>query len=255
MFNASKVKSDLVQWIKDFFNCPGHKGSKAVIGISGGADSNITAALCKEALGAKNVFGVLMPNGVQNDIEDAHSLVRHLGITYCELNIEPIVTAFYKVLEDGGFTLNDMVTTNTPARIRSALLFAICAMERGRFCNNGNASEVAIGWRTKGGDTVGDFAPLKNLVKSEVIAVGHETELLARHVDKTPEDGLSGKSDEENFGFTYEELDRFIRTGYINDPATKNRITQMMIRGAHKEVPIKSFPYSPTDTLKKEEHK
>ena len=242
MFNSEKVKNSVVEWIRDFFGKPEHKGSKAVIGISGGIDSSLNAALCVEAIGSSNVIGVLMPNGDQHDIDDAYNVAAHLDIPHYEINIEPIMVAFYKALEDAGLTPNDLVYSNAPSRMRSAVLYAVCAIENGRFCNNGNLSEIFLGWRTKGGDTVGDFAPIKNLTKSEVLAVAKETELLARHIDKIPEDGLSGKTDEENFGFSYKLVDSLIRNGSIDDKILEEKMLRMNSSGKHKEDPIPSAP-------------
>jgi NAD+ synthase len=238
-----KVKNSIVEWIKEFFNKPENKGSKAVIGISGGLDSSLTTALCKEAIGSSNVIGVLLPNGEQYDIDDAYSLASHLDIPHYEINIKPVLDAFYKALEEAGLKPNDPVYSNTPPRIRAAFIYAICAIENGRFCNNGNLSEAYIGWRTKGGaDTVGDFAPIKNLTKTEVVEVAKETELLPYHINKIPEDGLTGKSDEENFGFSYEQVDKYIRTGSIEDKVIEEKIKRMHKIGKHKEDPIPSAP-------------
>jgi len=242
MFEPEKTKNSIVKWIKDFFKKPEHKGSKAVIGISGGLDSSLNAALCVDAIGASNVIGVLLPDGEQHDIDDAYNIVGHLDISHYEINIKPVMDAFYEALEDSGLTPNKLVYSNAPARIRTAFLYAVCAIEKGRFCNNANLSEVFLGWRTKGADTVGDFAPIKNLTKSESIKVAKETELLKRHIDKIPEDGLSGKSDEQNFGFSYELVDTLIRTGSIDDKKLMKKIQQMNAAGKHKEDPIPSAP-------------
>jgi len=239
-----KLKNSIVEWIKWYFDNHG-KGCKAVIGISGGKDSNIDAALCKEAIGADNVCGVLMPNGVQNDIDDARGVAELLGIPHYEINIEPIMLAFYKALEDSGFVPNDIVYNNSPARIRTAVLYAVSGIVRGRVCNNGNLSEVFLGWRTKGGDTVGDFAPLKNLVVRECVGVGHETELPVNYVEKVPEDGMTGKTDEDNFGFAYADVDTLIRDGGIDNAALMQKILTMRDYGMHKEELILSFPYNP----------
>ena len=243
MHNPSNTKSSIVEWIKDFFNKPEHKGSKAVIGISGGLDSSLNAALCVDAIGASNVIGVLLPDGEQHDIDDAYSIIGHLDIPHYEINMKPVMDAFYKALEDAGLSPNELVYKNAPARMRSAFLYAVCAIENGRFCNNANLSEVFLGWRTKGADTVGDFAPIKNLVKSEVVEVAKETELLPRHINKIPEDGLSGKSDEENFGFSYGLVDELIRTGSIEDKALMEKMLRMNAAGKHKEEPMPCAPY------------
>ena len=240
MFDPVEVKNSIVKWIKDYFKKPENKSSKAIIGISGGLDSSLNAVLCKEAIGAVNVIGVLLPNGEQHDIDDAYSVAAHLDITHYEINMKPVIDAFYKALDDAGLTPNEMVYRNTPARMRTAFLYAVCAIENGRFCNNGNLSEVFLGWRTKGADTVGDFAPIKNLTKTEIIAVAKETELLSKHINKIPEDGLSGRSDEENFGFSYELVDKLIRAGSIDDKALMEKMLKMNAAGKHKEEPIPS---------------
>ena len=243
MFDSKNTKSAIVKWIKDFFKKPEHKGSKAVIGISGGIDSSLNAALCVEAIGASNVIGVLLPNGEQHDIDDAYSVAEHLDIPHYEINMKPIMDAFYKSLEDAGLTPNKLVYSNAPARMRSALLYAVCAIEGGRFCNNANLSEVFLGWRTKGADTVGDFAPIKNFTKSESIEIAKETDLLERHINKIPEDGLSGKSDEENFGFSYKLVDELIRSGSIDDKVLMEKMLKMNETGKHKEEPIPCASY------------
>ena len=243
MFDPKIAKDSIVQWIKDYFNKPEHVGSKAVIGISGGIDSSLNAALCVEALGAENVVGVLLPNGNQYDIDDAYALVDHLGIKHYEINIKPTLDVFYKSLEEAGLSSNEVVYRNSPARMRTNFLYAVCAKINGRLCNNGNLSEVYLGWRTKGADTVGDFAPIKNYTKSEVISIAKETNLLPRFINKIPEDGLSGKSDEENFGFTYELVDKFIRSGSIDDDVLMEKMLRMNAFGKHKEEPIPSAPY------------
>jgi NAD+ synthase len=192
---------------------------------------------------------VLLPNGEQHDIDDAHSVAAHLDIPHYEINMKPVMDAFYKALEDAGLTPNEPVYRNSPARMRSAFLYAVCAIENGRFCNNGNLSEIFLGWRTKGADTVGDFAPIKNLVKGEALAVAKETGLLPRHVDKAPEDGLSGRSDEENFGFTYKLLDELIRNGCIDDKALMKKMLKMNAAGKHKEEPMPAPTPAPTPCL------
>ena len=264
MFNASKVKSDIVQWIRGYFNKPENYGAKAVIGASGGVDSNVDMALCKEALGAENVIVAFMPNGVQHDKDDAYHVVEHLGIpkeNQYEINIKPVMDAFYKALEDAGLTANQLVYSNAPARMRSAVLFAITAIVRGRFVNNGNKTEEFLGWRTKGGDTVGDVAPIKELVKREVLAVGRETELLPRHVDKVPEDGLSGTSDEANFarmlgidemptGELYDLIDDFIRDKAHPDAALVEKLLKLNAYGKHKEEAMPTYELETAKTYK-----
>jgi NAD+ synthase len=222
MFNAEKVKNQCVEWIKDFFDKNG-KDCNAVVGISGGKDSSVAAALCVEALGRDRVIGVLMPQGVQHDIDMAYLLVNHLGIKHYEINIkdavEGILKNFPKQIDATPQTLQ-----NIPPRIRMSTLYAVSQSVNGRVCNTCNLSEDWVGYSTRYGDSVGDFSPMSNLTVTEVKEIGRILGLPKELVEKTPIDGLCGKTDEENLGFTYAELDIYIRTGKIEDTAKKELI-------------------------------
>ncbi|MBE7018885.1 MAG: NAD(+) synthase [Ruminococcaceae bacterium] len=222
MFDAKKVKNDCVKWIQNFFEANG-KDCNAVVGISGGKDSSIAAALCVEALGKDKVVGVLMPQGEQHDIDKAYELVNHLGIRHYEINIKDAVDGilenFPKDLEPTSQTVQ-----NIPPRIRMSTLYAVSQSVNGRVCNTCNLSEDWVGYSTRYGDSVGDFSPLSNLTVTEVKQIGYELNLPKDLVDKIPIDGLCGKTDEENLGFTYAELDIYIRTGKIEDQAKKELI-------------------------------
>ena len=222
MFNAEKVKNECVQWIRDFFENNG-KDCKAVVGISGGKDSSIASALCVEALGKDRVIGVLMPQGEQHDIDKAYQLVNHLGIKYYVVNIkdavEGIINQFPKDLTPTPQTLQ-----NIPPRIRMSTLYAISQSVNGRVCNTCNLSEDWVGYSTRYGDSVGDFSPMSFLTVTEVKEIGHLLGVPKELVEKTPIDGLCGKTDEENLGFTYAELDVYIRTGVIEDKEKKEII-------------------------------
>ena len=215
MFDALKMKNECVVWIRNFFEENG-KGCNAVIGISGGKDSSIAAALCVEALGKDRVIGVLMPKGEQHDIDKAYLLVNHLGIKHYEINIkdvvEGVINSFPKDLE-----LSNMTIVNLPPRIRMSTLYAVSQSCNGRVCNTCNLSEDWVGYSTRYGDAAGDFSPMSNLTVTEVKEIGHLLGLPAELVEKVPIDGLCGKTDEENLGFTYAELDVYIRTGVIED--------------------------------------
>ena len=219
MFDAIKVKNECVEWIKNFFEENG-KGCNAVVGISGGKDSSIAAALCVEALGKDRVIGVLMPQGEQHDIDKAYMLVNHLGIKHYEINvknaIDSIVASFPEELE-----LSVQSKTNLPPRIRMATLYAVSQSVNGRVVNTCNLSEDWVGYSTRYGDAAGDFSPMSHLTVTEVKEIGHLLGLPAELVEKVPIDGLCGKTDEENLGFTYAELDVYIRTGKIEDEAKK----------------------------------
>lgn len=220
MFDAVKVKNDCVKWIRDFFEENG-KGCNAVIGISGGKDSSVAAALCVEALGKDKVIGVLMPCGVQHDIDMAKLLVDHLKIRHFEVNIKD---AFEGLKASFPFELSEQSRVNLPPRIRMATVYAVAQSFNGRVVNTCNLSEDWVGYSTRYGDAAGDFSPMANLTVREVKEIGRVLGLPDVLVDKVPIDGLCGKTDEENLGFTYEELDRYIREGVIDDLEKKELI-------------------------------
>ena len=253
MFDAVKVKNDCVQWIRDWFEENG-KDCNAVIGISGGKDSSITAALCCEALGRDRVIGVLMPNGEQSDISDAIELCEFLGIKYTQVNIQ---NAYYGILnkmcdlfipKDGSYIkdyhiISDQAIFNLPPRLRMATLYAVSQSLNGRVACTDNLSEAYIGYSTRWGDSVGDFSPLVNLTSNEVVAIGEVCNLPSYLIYKTPADGLCGKTDEDNFGFTYEVLNKYIRTGVCEDETIKAKIDEKHQKNLFKLQPIPSFHY------------
>ena len=215
MFDAKRVKDDCVAWIRDFFEKNG-KGCNAVLGISGGKDSSVAAALCVEALGRERVIGVLMPNGVQGDIDCAYALVHHLGIRHYEVNIKAGFDGILAAMPSD-LPLSEQARNNLSPRLRMATVYAVSQCCNGRVVNTCNLSEDFVGYSTRYGDSVGDFSPLSRLTVAEVKQIGYVLGLPRELVDKTPIDGLCGKTDEDNLGFTYAELDRYIRTGEIDD--------------------------------------
>ncbi len=225
MFDAVKIKNECVEWIREFFEQNG-KGCNAVIGISGGKDSSVAAALCVEALGKDRVIGVLMPNGEQHDIDMALLLVNHLGIRHYIINvkdaIDGLMSAMPKELE-----ISAQSKTNLPPRIRMSTLYAVSQSVNGRVVNTCNLSEDWVGYSTRYGDAAGDFSPMANLLVREVKEIGRVLGLPDVLVDKVPIDGLCGKTDEDNLGFTYETLDKYIRDGIEPDAATKERIDRL----------------------------
>ncbi|MBP5618607.1 MAG: NAD(+) synthase [Clostridia bacterium] len=223
MFDVPKVTEACVAWIRDFFEENG-KGCNAVVGISGGKDSSVVAALCVAALGKERVIGVLMPNGVQHDIDMAQLLVRHLGIRHVVVNIKDAVDG---LIGSVPFELSEQSRVNLPPRIRMAALYAVSQSNNGRVANTCNLSEDWVGYATRYGDGAGDFSPISRLTVQEVKAIGRHLGLPDVLVDKVPIDGLCGKTDEDNLGFTYAVLDRYIREGVIDDPATKERIDRL----------------------------
>lgn len=222
MFDAERIKNECVEWIKDFFEKNG-KDCNAIVGISGGKDSSVTAALCVEALGRERVIGVLMPCGEQADIDASYMLVNHLGIKYHVVNIEEAVSGVLNSLPKD-MEILPQTRVNLPARIRMATLYAISQSSNGRVANTCNLSEDWVGYSTRYGDAAGDFSPLSHITVTEVKEIGRLLGLPDALVDKTPTDGLSGKTDEDNLGFTYAELDRYIRTGEIDDAEKKKLI-------------------------------
>lgn len=223
MFDAVKVKDECVAWIRKFFEQNG-KGCNAVVGISGGKDSSIVAALCVEALGKDRVIGVLMPCGVQHDIDMAQLLVDHLGIKHYIVNIQAAVEGLKQAIP---CALSAQSLTNLPPRIRMSTLYAVSQSHNGRVANTCNLSEDWVGYSTRYGDAAGDFSPCSHLTVQEMKQIGRVLGLPDVLVDKTPIDGLCGKTDEENLGFTYAELDRYIRTGILEDEEKKARIDRL----------------------------
>lgn len=241
MFDAVKVKDACVQWIRDWFEQNG-PGCNAVLGISGGKDSSICAALCVEALGKDRVIGVTMPNGVQPDIDDSIKLINHLGIKRYNINIGGAFQALMTEVEQKlGAAASEQTRINMPPRLRMTALYAVSQSNNGRVVNTCNLSEDWVGYSTRYGDAAGDFSPLGGLTVAEVLAVGSVLGLPEDLVHKTPSDGLCGKSDEDNLGFTYAVLDRYIRTGICEDPAVKALIDRKHVTNLFKLRPIPHF--------------
>ena len=230
--NPRQTADDLAEWIRRYFEENGPKCS-AVVGLSGGKDSTVTAALCVKALGAGRVVGVLMPDGVQADIEDAREIARVLGIRTVEVNIHAAVEGLRGALEaspgllelSGTDGLTRDAAINMPARIRMTTLYAVGQMlpQGGRVANTCNLSEDWVGYCTIYGDSAGAFSPLGMYTTEEVIALGAELGLPERFLIKPPSDGLTGKTDEDNLGFTYHAVNEYVRRGVV-DPAIKEQI-------------------------------
>ena len=237
-FDAEKTKEGLVKWIREFFAANG-PDCKAVLGISGGKDSSTCAALCVEALGKDRVVGVLMPNGQQSDIDMARLCVDHLGIANITVNIKDAFDGIIGAINAGekhglDMEVQPMTTLNLPPRLRMAAVYAVSQSLNGRVVNTCNLSEDWVGYSTRYGDAAGDFGPLSKLTVQEVKAVGRTLGLPEALVEKAPSDGLSGKTDEDNLGFTYAVMDRYIREGVIDDPAVKKNIDDRHRRNKFK---------------------
>lgn len=242
-FKVEEVTNQIIEWIKDWFDINGND-CNAIVGISGGIDSSTVAALCVKALGKDRVKGVLMPNGEQNDIEYSHKLVNELGIESLYVNIEyACEDILNRVLDTRALELSSQTQINLPARIRMSVLYAISQSMNGRVANTCNLSEDWVGYSTRYGDAAGDFSPLANITKTEVKEIAEFLGLSDELVNKVPTDGLCGKTDEENLGFTYAILDKYIRTGICDDSKTKKVIDYLHNKNKFKLELMQSFQY------------
>ena len=241
-FNAKKAKDDIVSWIKDWFDKNG-SDCVAVVGISGGKDSSVVAALCVEALGKDRVYGVLMPKGEQHDIDVALALVNHLDINHTIINIKSAYDAIVNEINNN-IDLTKQAIINLPPRLRMSTLYAVSQSLNGRVANTCNLSEDWVGYSTRYGDSVGDFSPLSSFTVTEVKEIGRILGLPSIFVDKVPIDGLSGKTDEDNLGFTYDVLDKYIRTGICDDEETKKKIDTLHARNKFKLELMPIFSYN-----------
>lgn len=225
-FQAKKTKDALIRWIRAWFEKNG-KDCNAVIGISGGKDSSVCAALCVEALGKDRVIGVLMPNGTQSDISDSHQLVDHLGIRNVTINIADAVDAIHTQLKLADIEGSRQTEINLPPRIRMSVLYAVSQSMNGRVINTCNLSEDWVGYSTRYGDSAGDVSLLGKLTVREVKALGWELGLPENLIEKMPSDGLCGSTDEQKLGFSYAMLDRYIREGVCEDTVVKDKIDRL----------------------------
>lgn len=240
-FDAMKVKNKCVEWIRGWFDKNGN-GCNAIIGISGGVDSSVVAALCVEALGKDRVKGLLMPCGEQEDITYSYFLCGQLGIHFDVMNIFDATNSIYNQFSKN-VPISQQTKINLPARLRMSTLYAYAQSTNGRVANTCNLSEDWVGYSTRYGDSVGDFSPLASLTKTEVKLIGKELGLDESLIEKIPIDGLCGKTDEDNLGFSYDVLDRYIRTSEIADEDTKKKIDTMHEKNLFKLQLMPSFEY------------
>ncbi len=234
-FNAEKTAAEVIEWVKEYFEKNASPTTKAVIGISGGKDSSVAAAICVKALGKDRVIGVLMPQGEQADIAFSKLLVKTLDIQSYTINIGDTMDAFMNELGKN-IEVSNQAKVNTPARIRMTTLYAVAACVGGRVVNTCNLSEDWVGYSTKFGDAAGDFSPLSDLTVTEILQIGDYIGLPKELVHKVPIDGLCGKTDEENLGFTYAMLDTYIRgeDDLSHVPDIKEKIDRLHAANLHK---------------------
>lgn len=232
------IKEQIVKFIKNYVEGAHSKG--VVIGMSGGKDSFVVAKLCTLAIGSDNVFGIIMPNGDQKDLSDAIAECELLKIRYKVANIKNLYDETIRLTKDA-LALNELssvTTLNIAPRLRMNLLYAVAGTLGYLVANTSNLSERMVGYSTKWGDGVGDFAPILSLTKTEVCELGIELGLPDELVNKKPADGLTGKTDEDVMGFSYTELDEYIRNGVKAENFDK--IARMNRISAHKRNPIET---------------
>ncbi len=210
--------------------------TKVVIGISGGKDSSVVAAICAKAIGPENVIGVMMPNGEQKDIADSQSLIAHLGIKSTTVNIGNAFNDLCNAI-NLSVELSYDTKTNLPARLRMSTLYAVAQTVGGFVANTCNLSEDTVGYATLYGDNAGSFAAISKLTTEEVMEIGDDLGLPFELVHKVPIDGLQPKTDEDKLGFTYHEVNELIRKGIkgphfekIMDMYRKNKFKLDIVR-------------------------
>ena len=242
-FNAKHAAEQCINWIREWFEENG-KDCNAVLGISGGKDSSVVAALCCKALGNDRVIGVLMPKGEQFDINYSIDLCNELGIKYYTINIEEAVNGVYNAI-GSSFEISNQSKVNLPPRIRMSVVYLVAQSFNGRVANTCNLSEDWVGYSTRYGDSVGDFSPLSCFTVQEVKAIGREIGLSEKFIEKTPIDGLCGKTDEDNLGFSYLTLDKYIREGIEPEKEIKEKIDRLHKNNQFKLKFMPCFKYEP----------
>lgn len=240
-FDAEHAAESCVQWIRDFFEENG-RGCNAVLGISGGKDSSVVAALCVKALGSDRVIGVLMPKGEQSDISYSYGICEFLGIKHYVINIKDAFDGLADQIEKA-FPLTDQALINLAPRIRMSAVYAVSQCNNGRVANTCNLSEDWVGYSTRYGDSVGDFAPISSFTVEEIKKLGEYLGIPEKYYNKVPSDGLCGKTDEDNLGFTYQCLDDYIRRGIEPDPAIKEKIDRLHKQNLFKLSYMPVFEY------------
>jgi len=254
MFDAKEEAKNIINWIQNYFKENGSNETKTIIGISGGVDSLICTQLCIDALGKDRVIGILIPDSsnsnYQKDYEDGMNICKLLDIEYYSIDINRTKNSLYLQFTNQqkiSTPLNSVVKYNTPARLRMTALYMIGAQLGGRVVNTCNLSETYVGYDTKWGDNAGDFAPIASFTKTEIKQIGLALDLPKHLINRTPDDGMCGQSDEDRFGFTYEQLDKYIRNNKDVNVDVFNKIDKMHKAALHKinSIHIPHYTYNP----------
>lgn len=237
-----ELRRDIVEWVRQTVG-----DSNIIIGISGGKDSTICAMIAKLAVGTDRVYGVKMPCGIQKDISDSDKVCDLLRITNYTINIGKTYAELSgEIMSQVEKVINPVYSSNTPARLRMTTLYGVGAIIGNcRVCNTCNKSEDYVGYSTKFGDSAGDFSPLADLTVQEVLELGEECarelgiyDEMKDLIFKTPNDGMCGKSDEDNLGFTYAVLDKYLLTGECEALCIREKIEKMHAANLHKITPM-----------------
>ena len=240
-FDPDQARERLVRKIREYVN--GFGMSRVVLGISGGKDSTIAAGLCARALGPGNVYGIMIPDGIQKDIADSMRVCKSLGIHSRIVNINEVHNALLKAVDAGSngeiddfpVAFSEESNVNVGPRLRMTTLRYVGQAIGAFLCGTGNLSEATVGYCTKDGDTSCDFNPLGTLTSVEVVQMGLTMEELPRDlVEKTPDDGLSGVSDEVKLGLTYRQIHDYLRLGTSGDSEVDEKIARKEKNNMHK---------------------
>lgn len=241
-FDPYAVRDELVENIREYARMEGF--AKVVLGISGGKDSTVTAALCARALGSENVYGIMIPDGIQKDIKDSELVCKSLGIRSTTVNIQEVHQTITNMLYFANkfFTngweipVSKEADINVAPRLRMTVLRYIAQSLGARLAGTGNLSEITVGYCTKDGDTSCDFSVLGGLTSVEVVQVGLTMDEIPKDlVIKTPTDGLSGMSDEEKLGISYEDIHHFIRSDAAIRQDVVEKIINKFVANMHKQ--------------------
>lgn len=241
--DARHVTGQLVDWIRTRVLAANSKGT--VLGLSGGIDSAVVAALCRRAF-EDSTLGVMMPcHSMPQDEEDARLVAAALGLETARVDLTGTYDVLMSAIEQAtGNQLMRLAQANTKARLRMTTLYGIAATRSALVVGTGNRSELTIGYFTKHGDSGVDMLPIGGLVKAQVFELAAHLGIPEKIIRKAPSAGLwEGQTDEQEMGFTYAALDRYILTGQA-EPDVTARIGRARDLSEHKR---SMAPVAPVD--------